>query len=394
MLGTKYDGDHISLKYRRGKELIDVKRLQLVGQMDVTANGFLGILPMRDDPRLGVEVRYVYPNSPAAKAGLKAGDRIVKYGVGTASQAFTGNVSGREQLLGWLNTVIPGSDISLEVKTSGGKTSTLTATLDGLPAATVGDKGDVPDKLPLVDSFKKALAPLETNNPNVKPAKVDPNPNKAETGLLKRNTPDGEHKYWVYVHEDYDPNISHGLLLWLHPPGKFKEADVESITDAWSDYCKDNHLIMVCPTSDNQAGWSPSEAEYVVAAVRETMNRYTIDRQRVVAHGLGVGGQMALYLGFNQRDLFRGVVTAGAVVTQVKDNIPNQRLAFFLTGGCARSAHQEHCRVTDAIAAAQVLGRLPRDERTRPGIPGRRQYSRSGPLDRQPGPDVRKRSEK
>src|SRR5262249_41634930 len=152
--------------------------------------------------------------------------------------------------------------------------------------------------------------------------------NKPETGLIKRTTPDGEYKYWVYVHEDYDPNISHGLVVWLHPPGKNKDADVEAITDAWSDYCKENQLIMVCPKSENEAGWVPSEAEFVVAAVRETLNSYTIDRQRVVAHGLGVGGQMAMYLGFNQRDLFRGVAATGAVVTQLKDSIANQRLAF------------------------------------------------------------------
>src|SRR5262249_19847703 len=82
-----------------------------------------------------------------------------------------------------------------------------------------------------------------------------------------------------------------------------------------------------------EAGWVPSEAEFVVAAVRDTLPRYTFDRQRIVAHGMGVGGQMAMYLGFNHRDLFRGVATTGAVVTQLKDNIANQRLAFYLGGG-------------------------------------------------------------
>ena len=39
---------------------------------------FLGILPMRDDDKDGVEIRYVYPKSPAETAGLKVGDRITK----------------------------------------------------------------------------------------------------------------------------------------------------------------------------------------------------------------------------------------------------------------------------------------------------------------------------
>lgn len=46
----------------------------------MVAHGYLGILPMRDDPKLGVEVRFVFDKSPASKAGIKAGDRVVKYG--------------------------------------------------------------------------------------------------------------------------------------------------------------------------------------------------------------------------------------------------------------------------------------------------------------------------
>jgi len=54
----------------------------------------------------------------------------------------------------------------------------------------------------------------------------------------------------------------------------------------------------------------------------------------VVAHGMGIGGQMAFYLGFNTRDLIRGVATTGAALAnQPKDNLPGQRLAFFLVNG-------------------------------------------------------------
>ena len=68
-------------------------------------------------------------------------------------------------------------------------------------------------------------------------------------------------------------------------------------------------------------------------AINETAGRYTVDRQRIVAHGMGVGGQMAMYLGFNNRDLVHGVCAVGAVVTNMKDNAAGQRLSFFLAGG-------------------------------------------------------------
>src|SRR5262249_28752833 len=70
LLGSKYEGDKVSLKFKRGDQIIEVKDLELVGTLAVFAHSFLGVLPMRDDPKLGVDIRFVYPKSPAEKAGL------------------------------------------------------------------------------------------------------------------------------------------------------------------------------------------------------------------------------------------------------------------------------------------------------------------------------------
>jgi poly(3-hydroxybutyrate) depolymerase len=52
------------------------------------------------------------------------------------------------------------------------------------------------------------------------------------------------------------------------------------------------------------------------------------------AHGMGVGGQMAFYLGFNKRDLFRGVATTGAALgSNPKERVANQPLSFFVVAG-------------------------------------------------------------
>lgn len=334
ILGTKYEGEKVSLKIKRGDKIVDLANLELVSGVIVSAPAFLGILPMRDDPKLGVEVRHVFPKSPAEQAGLKAGDRIVKYGNDKADTAFTGDTSGRSQFLNWLNGQAPGTDIKLEVtRKEGGKSDTLSATLTTLPGAIPNQDWAIPDNLPELASFKKALDPLESLNPNIKPPKVDPDAKKVEPGLVKRTTPDGEHKFWVYIHDKYDPNVAHSLVVWLHPPGRNKDKDVEDFTDTWDAYCQQHNIILLGANSDNDSGWIPSESDAVVAAIRDTLGRYTIDRQRVIAHGMGVGGQMALHLGFNQRDLIRGVVTTGAVVTQMKDSPNSPRLSFFLAGG-------------------------------------------------------------
>ncbi len=49
---------------------------------------------------------------------------------------------------------------------------------------------------------------------------------------------------------------------------------------------------------------------------------------------MGNGGQMAFYVGFNGRDVFRGVAAVGAPLgTAPKDNVANQPLSFFICGG-------------------------------------------------------------
>lgn len=335
LLGVKYEGDHVAIKYRRGKETVETKGLELVGQNQIVAQPFLGILPLRDDPKLGVEVRYVFANSPAEKAGLKPGDRIVKYGLDEKQLApFTGDKRGQEQLLDWLDALSPETEIKLEVQRKGGdKAKVVTAQLDYLPGAIAEPAAAIPETLPEIASIKKALAPLERVKPNPKaPKAAEPKPQKVDTGLTEKNTPDGEHKYWLYVHDDYDPNVAHALLVWLHPPDKNKKEDMEALVDLWEDFCRDNHIILVMPI-ENQGGWFPSAGDFVVAAARDAMSRYTVDSRRVIAHGMGVGGQMALHLGFGHRDLFRGVAALGAAPGQIKDNVANQRLSFYLAAG-------------------------------------------------------------
>jgi S1-C subfamily serine protease len=331
LLGPKYEGDAIALKYRRGGKDISIARLELVGALSAYTHAFLGALPVRDDPKLGALVRYVFAKSAAEKAGLKAGDRIVKYGKGPMMVAFKGQKRGRAELLDFLNGVRPDEEIKLEVSRKGAKAMTLTVTLGSLTGPGKNGTDTVPEKLPRDASAGKALAPLETAAGQKKAPKMA-EPPKAETGLLKRKSAEGR-TYWIYADEDYDPNISHALVVWLHPPREGSKEKMEQLSDAWEKACRDNHIILVCPATDNEGGWVPGDAGFVLDAIRSVMGEYTIDRQRVVAHGMGVGGQMALYMGFHNRDVIRGVATTGAVVTQAKDNVAGQRLSFYLVAG-------------------------------------------------------------
>ncbi len=364
-LRPKYEGDAISFRIKRGDKIIEHKDIKLAGSQTSFEPGFLGVLLIRDDPEPGADIRFVYENSPAAKAGLKAGDRLMKVGprqVGAAPKVPKGvpteptgprPFSGRDQFLALMQNFQSGIAITIEVKRKdGGKVESLDIVLGKFP-------DDIPADLPVESSAKKAMTAPKTVGPMPKvevkkdegkkdapkkeepkkeePKKDEPKKDDAEkpkTGLIKNeNIGAASRKFWVFVPDTYDKNVSHGLIVWLHPAGK-DGRDADDITKVWEPFCERYNFIMIGPTAGAQTGWVAGESESVMEDVRWVRTRYTIDSKRVIAHGQGVGGQMAYYLGINQRQVFRGAVPVGAVLaSNPKDPEANQRVEFLVIAG-------------------------------------------------------------
>lgn len=359
VLGQKYEGDKVTIKIKRGEQELDLADLVLMGGVPPYRHPFLGILPMRDDPELGVAVRGIYRDSPAAKAGLVDGDRIMKIKLpGMARlQAF----SGRDQLRELLDTIPAGSEVQLEIQPKSGDAKKVTLTTTNLP-------GSPPAQLIVEASARKALVPRKQppaeslpGQPKEKakgksksPAEPEPQPEEkpkeppkpVETGLLRRTSPARDREYWCYVPKNYDPQVAHGMVIWLHDAGASGK-DADDVVEIWRRSCEERHLILLGPRAKSDAGWMASEAEFVHELLQELTAQYTTDRQRIVAHGAGVGGQMAYYLAFNYRDSIRGAAASGAPLSmQPKDNVAGQRLSFFIVAGGRDPAQQE-------VAAAQ-----------------------------------------
>jgi len=130
-LGPRYAGEKVHVVYTRGKEKerreTDVELAEKLIPYD---QPFLGILPMRDGE--GVRVRYVYPNSPAATAGVKPGDRIAAAGDAALTDA--------EQLRSLVANIEPKAKLALKIERGGG-TLTVELTPGKLPT-------DIPGSLP------------------------------------------------------------------------------------------------------------------------------------------------------------------------------------------------------------------------------------------------------
>jgi S1-C subfamily serine protease/predicted esterase len=327
VLGGKYEGDTISVKVRRGKDELSFAGLTLTGALNSFAHPFLGILPMRDDPTAGVELRYVFPKSPAEEAKLKAGDRLTTIAIpGSRTKSFL----TRDQFSGLLDALSAGSEVELGVRRQGAsETTKIKLTLAALTA-------EEPRALPEPASFRKAL----TQRRGILPphlSAIAPKPTKkAETGYLRRTNAAADHEFWLYVPTNYDPDIAHALVIWLHAAGRGNEHDIQELIRAWQPHCEGKHVIIMGPRAQNDTGWLAGESDFVVETAKTVMAQYTVDPERVVACGMGIGGQMALYLAFHARDVVRGVAAAGALLaTPPADNVATERLAFYLVASAS-----------------------------------------------------------
>ncbi len=313
-LGAKYEGDKIEIKIERDGKAIDLKAVTLGGAVAEFGQGFLGVLPVRDEPGPGVVVRFVYPKSPADQAGVKAGDRILRIDCPPLPGQPPGKqpIIDRDRFLDLMAHQRPGVEVKIDVAHKGSdKPDTLSLKLGEQP-------GDVPAELTGEASAKQA--PKKDGKP--------------EVGFFKRASADNTHAYYVYVPEKYDPTITYALVVWLHPAGKVREDDIKKFEGAWEDYCAENHLILVMPLAESEDGWKRDEAGFVQEAVKAMLAAYSIDKRRVVLHGMGVGGEMAFYLAFHNRDLYRAVATTGATLgIPPKERSVTRPLSFYIVAG-------------------------------------------------------------
>jgi serine protease Do len=302
-LNPRYAGDQISLVVLRGEERLE-HRFELVGELPPYAHPFIGVLPLRDPAAdaHGIAVRYVYPESPASRAGLAPGDRITHIG----GHAVNSLVEAWEALARFAP-----SEMAELQWTHGEEIRSVEIELAALPT-------DLPPELPASHGALSGEAEQRTS-----------------VGKLDINVPEFTNKCVAHVPSDYDPRVPHGLVLWLHGAGGDK-------SDGWIErfrpMCEARDLILVAPQAADAGGWKPTEVRFIQGALAEVIKSYNIDSARVVAAGEGIGGSLAYAIAFAQREKIRAVVAINAPPAgKAPDNDPLQRLAIY-SASSAKSA--------------------------------------------------------
>ncbi|MEN6494915.1 MAG: PDZ domain-containing protein [Thermoguttaceae bacterium] len=314
-ISRRYAGDTVSLVVLRGNDRIEAQ-LQLLEKLQAYETPFLGILPMRpakvagQDKPQGVTVRYVYKESPAAKAGLVPGDVVIAL-AGTA-------LHDAGQLRRQLGEYQPQHKADLEIL-RGKETLKRTVTLDRLP-----------EQVP--------AEPLPGAGQPTKPASNQ----RPQVGKVRFQVGDFANEVWAYVPEDYDPAVSHGLVIWLHGPGGF---EVKDLVAQWKPLCDRDRLILVAPKAATPDKWQAKELALVRGLLNQIQSRYTVDPARSVAFGYKEGGRLACLVTFSERDSIHALaIVESPLLGLPSENTPDHRLAFYI----ARAAKGEAAREIDA----------------------------------------------
>ena len=165
----------------------------------------------------GLFVRYVYPEGPAAAAGLSEGDRITSFGGGEIKDAAAFAEKLRE--------FAPEDAVPIEVK-RGSETLNLNLVLGRLPA-------ELPPNLPLAYTIERPAAKAEIKR-----------------GLVPIKLAEFPGECIAFVPESYRAEIPHGLVVWLGPPSEWKP---EELVARWKPLCEQHDLILLAPKSTDPA---------------------------------------------------------------------------------------------------------------------------------------------
>ncbi|MGO9109253.1 MAG: PDZ domain-containing protein [Thermoguttaceae bacterium] len=175
---------------------------------------------------------------------------------------------------------------------------------------------------------------------------------KHKVGRITLNVPEFKNQAWAYVPERYDPAVPHGVVVWLHGSGV---PDAAALLAQWQPLCDAADLVLVAPRAGASSGWQADEANYIEKLVGQVKAGYTVDPTRIVVFGRDAGASLALVSAFRSRELIRAaaVIDAGSMLPPPEID-PGHRLAIYL-GTTKGSTQAQLIKITLArLKAAKV----------------------------------------
>ncbi|MHC4877412.1 MAG: PDZ domain-containing protein [Planctomycetota bacterium] len=329
VLKSRLEGETLTVTVKRGDEEL-TRSLTLVAEIPPYESGFLGILPERDPKRTadGVPIRFVFPDSPAAKAGIKRGQRVITLNNQPVNDAAT--------LLDRISRMRPEERVEIEVLASDEGP-------DAAAFATTLSLSSIPNSIPA--ELPTAAYASDENEADQKADADQP-----KTGRFTAKLDGYDQEHLAYVPDDWSADRTWSLLVWVHPPASTMEA---TIFNRWKTVCAHRGILLLAPKSKSGREWTANETEYIRDVTRDFAAKYNVAASRIAIHGFDKGGVFAAKVAFQHREDFAGIMLAGTGLREAPpENLPTHRQQLLLITGEKDPAS----RLVDLTGAA--LGNL------------------------------------
>ena len=308
-LTPKVAGDVLEITVKRMEEKAPLSiRTVLSDKLPPWKRSMLGVVPVRQPLQTnekgkteGVVVDWIWPDSPAEKAGIKPQDVII--GAAIVSQVNADDLSlqpiaSPHQLSGLLSGLASNTDVMLKIRDSQQSRKIRLKT------------APFPEK-----PLNKVPAFEPTNKVNPPPA------------VVKLEIPEISEPSWALIPEQQDGTPAGVLVFFDEPSGALSEKSVTVWTSGWREaVAQYNVAVILVPSSDSDS-WRQADLERIGKTISAFTQRCKIDPTRVAFAGSKAGGSFA-WLGANRFDtIARGVCLIDADIpprTRIREASPDR----------------------------------------------------------------------
>jgi len=314
VIAPLYAGDTVALTLERpaaaqgaGPKRVDVT-IELAKELPPWQRPMLGIAPARVAGGRGrgvaakgpVTVSWVWPGSPADRAGIVAGDRVVavvppaadEEAARDAAASAAVPVESAAALAGQVAGVEPGRSIALVVvRGADAEAAGARRTVEVSPVVMPGDPpADVP---PFVSAEGAAAAP------------------PADAVAVERLAAAEESRPPLVVVPAVSPAEPLGVLVWLDLP---RGAVDEPQATAWKAAAARHGVAVILPGSADPQRWGREDIGTIRRGLATLASKRAIDPNRIAIAGRGAGGAFAWLVADALGPTARGVALVDAAL--------------------------------------------------------------------------------
>lgn len=306
-LGPRDAGSALSIAVERQGQRQEFS-CTLVRELPTYREPYLGILvdPATSDTK-SPKIRFVIPDSPAAKAGLAEGWAIESIGGKPLDDK-----TNLESRLANLNYRVPTEWVARDLV---GQAKSLKLELEPRPEQDL--QWDY--KAPELEQAKESQADAAAEA-------------KQAVGTVQIPISDVKNKAFAIVPSNYQDKIPCGLLVLFGDAGELNQ---QQWTDAWEPFAREHRWIIAVAQSAEERGWSFEEVEIGMRMQNWVTRTYSIDRRRIAVGGFNTGSILAYITAAQYPEMFRGIWLSNPKIPRnirINPSEPFKAASYFVNG--------------------------------------------------------------